>query len=154
MSLETPAKTLRNGNRRGDQANAPRCHAHSKRTGLACRQPAMRGKRVCRFHGGKSPGAPKGTRNGAYRHGMRTREVLAQFRWLNLACRRFRLLQRYCDALRLGREAIPPPPLEDSVRQDIRAAFGRSGVGDQLRLHRQHRAIDQAPGAGIGEQRP
>ena len=36
--------------------NQPQCSAHSKRTGLICKQPCMRGKRVCRFHGGKSTG--------------------------------------------------------------------------------------------------
>ncbi len=30
---------------------APRCTARSKRTGLPCRSPAVRGWRVCRMHG-------------------------------------------------------------------------------------------------------
>ena len=34
----------------------PRCQALSKRTRQQCRAPAVRGKRVCRFHGGKSTG--------------------------------------------------------------------------------------------------
>lgn len=33
-----------------------RCTATSKRTHQQCRAPAMRGKKVCRFHGGKSTG--------------------------------------------------------------------------------------------------
>jgi hypothetical protein len=32
----------------------PRCTAHSKRTGLPCAQPAAAGRKVCRYHGGKS----------------------------------------------------------------------------------------------------
>ena len=32
------------------------CRANSKRTGLQCRAPAMRGMEVCRFHGGLSTG--------------------------------------------------------------------------------------------------
>jgi hypothetical protein len=32
------------------------CRAKSKRTGLQCRAPAMRGMEVCRFHGGRSSG--------------------------------------------------------------------------------------------------
>lgn len=36
--------------------NQDRCKARSKRSGLQCNQPAMRGKAVCRFHGGKSTG--------------------------------------------------------------------------------------------------
>ena len=44
-----------------DKAHAaPRCAAKSKRSGLQCQAPAMRGKRVCHIHGGKSPGAPCG----------------------------------------------------------------------------------------------
>jgi hypothetical protein len=31
----------------------------------------------CQLHGGKSPGAPTGERNGNYRHGGRTAEVIA-----------------------------------------------------------------------------
>lgn len=50
---------------------APRCCAHSKRTGLSCRSPAVRGWRVCRMHGARG-GAPSGHLNGNYRHGSRT----------------------------------------------------------------------------------
>jgi hypothetical protein len=39
----------------------------------------MRGKPVCRMHGGKA-GAPKGQRNGAYRHGIRSNATRAMFR--------------------------------------------------------------------------
>ena len=34
--------------------NAARCEARSKRTGKRCKNPAVRGKRVCRLHGGLS----------------------------------------------------------------------------------------------------
>ena len=37
----------------------------------------MRGKRVCRLHGGKG-GGPKGERNGAYRTGRYTAEAKAE----------------------------------------------------------------------------
>lgn len=33
----------------------PQCSAHSRRTGLPCRQTAMHGGRVCRLHGGAAP---------------------------------------------------------------------------------------------------
>ena len=38
---------------------APRCRARCRRSKLPCRAPAMRGKPVCRRHGGKG-GGPKG----------------------------------------------------------------------------------------------
>ncbi|MFJ7441280.1 hypothetical protein ACIQW5_26960 [Methylorubrum thiocyanatum] len=38
----------------------------------------MSGRKRCRMHGGaKGSGAPKGERNGAYRHGLRTAEAIA-----------------------------------------------------------------------------
>lgn len=52
------------------------CGAKNRR-GLPCRCPAMRGKKRCRLHGGKSPGAPKGRGNGNYRHGGEAGEVKA-----------------------------------------------------------------------------
>lgn len=54
---------------------APRCQARSKRNGAACRAPAVRGWTVCRMHGARG-GAPEGSRNGAWRHGGRSRESI------------------------------------------------------------------------------
>jgi hypothetical protein len=48
--------------------SAPRCGAHSRRTGLPCRGAAVRGNARCRMHGGKGSGPPRGNRN-AQRHG-------------------------------------------------------------------------------------
>lgn len=59
--------------------NAQQCSATSKRTRRRCRAPAVKGWAVCRFHGARG-GAPEGTRNGAYRHGGFTKEVLAEVR--------------------------------------------------------------------------
>jgi hypothetical protein len=73
-----PLGRLKNGNPRGNPANSSRCGAKT-RTGSTCRQPAMKNGR-CRLHGGKSPAAPGGERNGNYRHGLRTIEVAAQRR--------------------------------------------------------------------------
>lgn len=56
---------------------SPRCTATSKRTKCRCQAPAVRGYRVCRFHGARG-GAPKGKRNGAYRNGLHTVEAKAQ----------------------------------------------------------------------------
>ena len=61
-------------------AVAARCQAKSKRSGVQCRKPAMRGKGVCRTHGGASTGAK--TQQGRQRcaqaktvHGWETREI-------------------------------------------------------------------------------
>jgi hypothetical protein len=60
---------------------APRCSATSKRTGEPCQAPAVRGRKVCRFHGAKA-GAPTGQANGAWRHGLRTKESIEERRRL------------------------------------------------------------------------
>ena len=62
--------------------DAPRCKAKSKRTGKACRAPAVRGYGVCRMHGAGG-GAPKGKQNGNYRHGARTKETIQAVRYVN-----------------------------------------------------------------------
>ena len=60
---------------------APRCRAKSKRTGLPCRSPAVKGSRVCRMHGARG-GAPEGKRNGNFKHGGRTIEAVAASRYI------------------------------------------------------------------------
>jgi len=54
---------------------APRCHAKSKHTGVTCKGPAVRGKRVCRMHGAFA-GAPRGPAHGRYKHGKFTCEAI------------------------------------------------------------------------------
>jgi hypothetical protein len=44
--------------------------------GKRCRAPAVRGWKVCRMHGARG-GAPEGKRNGNYKHGARSKEVIA-----------------------------------------------------------------------------
>jgi hypothetical protein len=53
---------------------SPRCGART-RDGSDCNAPAMPNGR-CRLHGGRSPGAPKGSKNGMYRHGRYTAEAI------------------------------------------------------------------------------
>jgi hypothetical protein len=67
---------------------AKRCKAKSKRSGVKCKAPAMKGWNVCRMHGARG-GAPQGQKNGHYRHGMRTKAAAAErqdtrecIRWL------------------------------------------------------------------------
>ena len=68
---------------------APRCRARCRRSKLPCRAPAMRGRPVCRVHGGKG-GAPKGKANGAYRTGHYTAEAKAERRQMRALIREVR----------------------------------------------------------------
>ena len=74
LHLEQTLKTL------GGRITCQRCQAKSKRTKLQCAAPALKGKRVCKTHGGKSTG-PK-TEAGRQRcaeaktiHGNETRQA-------------------------------------------------------------------------------
>ena len=61
---------------------APRCLAQTRR-GTPCQSPAVAGKTRCRMHGGAAgSGAPKGKRNGKYRHGGFTLEAIDERRRL------------------------------------------------------------------------
>ena len=67
----------------GGKIRCLQCSATSKRSGLQCRAPAMRTKRVCKAHGGASPG-PR-TAEGRLRcaaaktvHGLETRAAREQ----------------------------------------------------------------------------
>jgi hypothetical protein len=67
----------------GGRIRCSRCQAKSRRSQQQCKKPAIRGKRVCGFHGGKSTG-PK-TAAGRQRcaevktvHGRETRAIRAQ----------------------------------------------------------------------------
>jgi len=70
---------LKNGNSPCDLKSLPRCQATAKSTGRRCGNLAMRDKRVCYLHGGKSPGAPKGNRN-AEKHGEYSAEEMDYYR--------------------------------------------------------------------------
>jgi len=74
LHLEQTLSTL------GGRVKCPRCQAKSKRTKLQCGAPALKGKRVCKTHGGRSTG-PK-TEIGRQRcaeaktiHGRETRKA-------------------------------------------------------------------------------
>lgn len=71
---------------------SPRCGAKT-RSKHPCRSPAMPNGR-CRMHGGASPGAPKGERNGNWRHGRYTNEARETREELNDWIRVMRLAAR------------------------------------------------------------
>jgi hypothetical protein len=72
QDIETRLENLR---------RAPRCGALT-RAGTACQRPALRGRKRCRLHGGLSPGAPRGHKNGNFQNGNWTTEVIEERRWL------------------------------------------------------------------------
>ena len=65
-----------------------RCGAKT-RAGPPCRRLPVQGRRRCRLHGGLSPGAPKGSRNGNYTNGEWTAEAIEERRWLRTLVREF-----------------------------------------------------------------
>jgi hypothetical protein len=63
----------------GPMAASPRCGAKT-RAGGACRSPAVHGRKRCRMHGGTpGSGAPKANQN-ARKHGLFTRDAIAERR--------------------------------------------------------------------------
>ncbi len=67
---------------------APRCEALT-RVGTPCQCPAVRGRTRCRLHGGLSPGAPRGDRNGSFKDGAWTAEAIEERRWLRSLVKQF-----------------------------------------------------------------
>ncbi|MEH2537733.1 MULTISPECIES: HGGxSTG domain-containing protein [unclassified Bradyrhizobium] len=63
----------------GAMLASPRCGAKTRASG-ACRSPAVHGKKRCRMHGGApGSGAPKANQN-ARKHGLFTRDAIAERR--------------------------------------------------------------------------
>ena len=73
-------------------SNMSRCGAKT-RAGIPCQSPPVRGRKRCRLHGGLSPGAPRGSRNGNYTNGDWTREALEERRWVRDLVRSFGKLE-------------------------------------------------------------
>jgi hypothetical protein len=62
-----------------------RCGAKT-RSGAPCKSAPVTGRRRCRMHGGaEGSGAPSGSRNGNFKHGRYTAEMVATRRWLREA---------------------------------------------------------------------
>ena len=70
---------------------APRCKARSKRSGLPCGAPAVKGRHVCRMDGAWG-GEPSGSAHGRYRHGLKTRQASESRRQVALLVRASREL--------------------------------------------------------------
>jgi hypothetical protein len=61
-------------------SHAPRFGAKTRRG--RCQSPPIPGRTRCRLHGGLSPGAPRGVRNGNYRRGDWTLEAQQERKWI------------------------------------------------------------------------
>ena len=75
----------------GPMLASVRCGAKT-RSGVACRSPAVQGKRRCRMHGGAAgSGAPKNNKN-ALKHGLYTKEAIEARKQLRTLLRQSRKL--------------------------------------------------------------
>lgn len=75
----------------GPMLTSQRCGAKT-RAGTPCKSPAVQGKKRCRMHGGApGSGAPRDNKN-AVKHGLYTREAIAQRRQLRELMRQSRKL--------------------------------------------------------------
>jgi len=78
----------------GSVAQPSRCGART-RSGAPCKSAPVNGRRRCRMHGGADgSGAPKGAKNGNYKHGRYTQKVAATRQWLREATQMLRGLNK------------------------------------------------------------
>jgi len=78
----------------GQLSQVARCGAKT-RSGAPCKSAPGTGRKRCRMHGGAyGSGAPKGERNGNYKHGRYTEEVQATRQWLREATHMIRKLNK------------------------------------------------------------
>ena len=82
---------LKHGNPPCDLWSLPRCQATAKSTGKRCGNIAMKGKKVCYLHGGKSPGAPYGNMN-AFKHGSHTAKAKLERKFVSMILKESRKL--------------------------------------------------------------
>jgi len=79
----------------GQSTVVSRCQAKSKRSGVQCRKAAMRGKKMCRTHGGASTGprTPEGRQRCAEAKTVHGRETRAIRRKRDLKLRELREIE-------------------------------------------------------------
>lgn len=128
---------LRNGNTPGDPSTAPRCGARTRR-GTPCQCPAIRGRRRCRLHGGRSTGPRTAAglariRAANMRSGRYSKEHLALERRLNAFQRNgVRSARQLPDGpARAHYEAVAwaercPPKIAAQMQAEVRAELARA----------------------------
>lgn len=99
----------------GGKIHCRRCKAQSSRTKLQCFKPALKGKAVCQFHGGKSTG-PK-TQAGKDRirathlkHGQETKEAKAERSAKSVMFRYLADIGNYCNMFYKQINTLGRPP--------------------------------------------
>jgi len=90
-----PFGYLRHGNPPCDIKSLPRCQAKAKSTGKRCGNVAVKGKRVCRLHGGLSTGprTKEGllrSRKASWKHGLYSAELINLRKFINQVARESR----------------------------------------------------------------
>jgi hypothetical protein len=95
--------------------SAQRCGARTRR-GTCCQCPALAGRARCRLHGGLSPGAPRGPRNGRYVSGYYSQQVTAERRKLRVLIKRMPHVGR---AMRKTKTAKQPLSTRRKVVDDV-----------------------------------
>ena len=128
LHLEQTLNTL------GGRVICQRCQARSKRTKLQCAAPALKGKRVCKTHGGRSTG-PK-TEAGRQRcaeaktiHGRETREARTE---RSLASARLAVLEAVGFSIGLiigGRTRGRRPDRMNEAFPELQAMFKKMVLG-------------------------
>ncbi len=81
--------------KRNPFASLPRCGAKT-RSGRPCQRIGNKRNGRCKLHGGRA-GAPSGERNGAWRHGGRSKEAAAQRKAIRAILREAQQLLRKDD---------------------------------------------------------
>ena len=98
-----PLGWLKNGNPPCDLQKLPRCRARAKSTGKRCGNPAMKVKRVCWIHGGRSTGPRtleglERSKMANWRHGFYSAKAIAERRHTSLLVHESRdLIKRISD---------------------------------------------------------
>jgi hypothetical protein len=122
---------------------APRCGAFARTTGESCKSPAVRGRKRCRMHGGKNPGAPRGNKN-ALIHGSYTAEAIAERGEMARQCRELRLKeQEMAQQLREQKARLREFADDLSAKLDLYLAQQRREQAAAARAGRTTRAREQ-----------
>ena len=114
----------------GGRITCLQCNAMSKRTKQQCRAPAMKGKKVCKTHGGKSTGSktPEGRLRSAKArttHGNETRNARSE---RSLGSARLALLESVGTALNMftgSRTRGPKPTRMAEAYPELQAAISQ-----------------------------